>query len=217
MATAGEEYRRMTGLAGLATGLRMYLKRSKDCRPGSGLRPVDTRQSQSGRQLRSASVSWKNTMSGPAILGAILLALMVPAAFGGGYSLDDLEIIDPWARATPPGAPVSGGYLTIRNSGDEADRLISVSAPFAGRVEIHEMNMDGDVMQMRKVDGGLEVPAGGEIVLEPGGYHIMFMQLGGQLAAQEKYPVTLVFEKAGTIEVDFIVGRIGPGKSGHGD
>ncbi|MFZ2102574.1 MAG: copper chaperone PCu(A)C [Oricola sp.] len=121
------------------------------------------------------------------------------------YKLGALELVHPVARATPPGAPVSGGYLVIRNTGAEADRLIGGSTGFAGKVEIHEMVMDGDVMKMRPVDGGLEIPAGGEVTLKPGGYHVMFMMLKEPLQADSKQKVTLQFEKAGSIEVEFLV------------
>lgn len=115
----------------------------------------------------------------------------------------DLEIVAPLVRATPPNAPVSGGYLTISNHGSEPDRLIGGSAEFAARVEIHEMKMDGDVMQMRELENGLEIPAGGEVVLEPGGFHLMFMELGEMLKPGDKRKVTLEFEKAGAVELEF--------------
>ncbi|MEZ5813011.1 MAG: copper chaperone PCu(A)C [Rhizobiaceae bacterium] len=127
----------------------------------------------------------------------------------------DLEIVDPFARATLPGAPVSGGYMVIRNTGTEADRLLGGTAAFAGKVEIHEMTMDGEVMQMREIEGGLEIPAGGEVVLAPGGMHIMFMQMAGQLKEGEVRKVTLRFEKAGTVEFELPVRRVERG--GHGN
>ena len=138
------------------------------------------------------------------------------AALAHEYKLGNLEIIHPQARATAPGAPVSGGYMVIRNTGSEADRLIAGAADFAGKVEIHEMKMENDVMKMREIEGGLEIPAGGEVVLKPGGYHVMFMKLGEQLNEGEKRKVTLTFEKAGTIEVDFNVEVVKPGGMNHG-
>jgi hypothetical protein len=73
--------------------------------------------------------------------------------------------------------------MTIRNTGDKGDVLIGGSAGFAGMVQIHEMKMDGDVMKMREVEEGLAIPPGGEVMLEPGGYHVMFMQLKESLKA----------------------------------
>lgn len=125
------------------------------------------------------------------------------------HKVGSLEISHPTVRATPPNAPVSGGYLTIKNTGSDADRLIGGSAAFAGKVEVHEMKMDGDVMKMREVEGGLEIPAGGEVVLKPGGLHIMFMKLSERMTEGEKRMVTLEFEKAGTVELEFAVKDVG--------
>ncbi|MBO6553702.1 MAG: copper chaperone PCu(A)C [Roseitalea sp.] len=121
------------------------------------------------------------------------------------HKAGDLVIDHPVARATPANAPVSGGYMTIRNTGEEADRLMAGAADFAGKVEIHEMVMDGDVMKMREIEGGVEIPAGGEVVLKPGGLHVMFMQLDQQLEEGAKLPATLTFEKAGDVTVTFNV------------
>ena len=90
-------------------------------------------------------------------------------------------------------------------SAEEADRLMAGAADFAGKVEIHEMVMDGDVMKMREIEGGVEIPAGGEVVLKPGGLHVMFMQLDQQLEEGAKLPATLTFEKAGDVTVTFNV------------
>lgn len=139
------------------------------------------------------------------ILGTAASILMAGSALAHEYTIGDLVIDHPVTRATPANAPVSGGYMVIRNTGDQADRLIGGSAPFAGMVEIHEMAMDGDVMKMRELDGGLEIPAGGEVMLKPGGYHVMFMQLNERLVEGAEYDGTLVFEKAGTVDVTFNV------------
>ena len=136
---------------------------------------------------------------------ALATVLAATAAQAEDYTLGNLEIMAPYARATPVNAPVSGGYMTIRNNGSEPDRLVGGAAGFAGMVQIHEMTMDGDVMKMREIAGGLEIPAGGEVVLKPGGYHVMFMQLGEQMKPGEKRKATLQFEKAGTVEVEFDV------------
>lgn len=128
------------------------------------------------------------------------------------YTLGSLVILHPHARATPPNAPVSGGFLTIRNTGAQADRLISGSAGFAEKLEVHEMAMEGDVMKMRPVAGGLEIPAGGEVELKPGGYHVMFTGIDAQLKAGETRKAKLVFEKAGEIEIEFKVEEMQPGE-----
>ena len=148
------------------------------------------------------------------LLSAAILGLTSVAASAHEFKLGALEIDHPYARATPPNAPVSGGYMTIRNTGEQADRLISGEAAFAKRVEIHEMAMDGDVMKMRQLADGLEIPAGGEVVLKPGGYHVMFIGIDSQFKDGESRKVKITFEKAGTIELDFSVQDI---KAMHGD
>ncbi|MBW8639953.1 DUF1775 domain-containing protein [Hoeflea sp. WL0058] len=125
----------------------------------------------------------------------------------------DLEIDQPYARAAPPNAPVSAGYMVIRNTGAEGDRLVGGSVDFADHLEVHEMKMDGDVMKMRELSDGLEIPAGGEVVLKPGGFHIMFMKMKEQLKPGETRKVTLEFEKAGTVELELPVRDM---KGGHG-
>lgn len=146
-------------------------------------------------------------------LVGIMLAMLLTlasgiAALAEDIKLGNLEIINPHARATAPGAPVSGGYMVIRNKGSEPDRLVAASVDFAGKTEIHQMAMNGDVMVMRPVAAGLEIPAGGEVELKPGGYHVMFMKLNEQLKEGEMRKVKLVFEKAGEIEVEFKVEKV---------
>lgn len=135
------------------------------------------------------------------ILFAIAGILFTGSAFANDYKIAGLVINHPVARATPVNAPVSGGYMTITNNGAEADRLIGAVAEFAGEVQIHEMSMQGDVMKMRQLENGLEIPAGNQVMLQPGGLHIMFMKLENQLVEGEKYDAKLIFEKAGPIDV----------------
>jgi uncharacterized protein YcnI/copper(I)-binding protein len=118
----------------------------------------------------------------------------------GAVKSDDLEFKDGWARAMLPGQPTGGAYLTITNSGADADRLVGVTSPNAGKVEIHTMSMKDNVMVMRPVEGGLEVPAGGSLELKPSGEHLMFMELAAPFKEGDSVPVTLEFEKAGKIE-----------------
>lgn len=146
---------------------------------------------------------------------AALLAFAAPA-LAHDYELGDLVIDHPWSRATPTGAGVGAGYMVIRNEGEEADRLVGGEAPFAGRVEIHEMAMEEGVMRMRALSDGLEIPAGGSVTLEPGGYHVMFMQLQEPLVEGERRAATLEFANAGTIEVEFAVESIAASGADHG-
>lgn len=148
---------------------------------------------------------------------------LVASKTGTQFKAGDLVIETPWARATPGGAKVGGGYLKITNKGTAPDKLIGGSLLRAGSVEVHEMAMENNVMKMRRLEG-LEIKPGQTIELKPGGYHLMFMQLKEGLKAGETVKGTLVFEKAGSVAVEFRVAPIGaaspdakmPGKSsGH--
>lgn len=134
-------------------------------------------------------------------------------AAGGGTSLaiGKLAIEAPWARATPAGAKVGAGYLTIRNTGTEADALVAVEADFAGRSEIHDMTMTDGVMRMREVTDGLAIPAGGSVELKPGSLHIMFLDLKSGLKAGETVKAKLKFKSGAEGEVEFAVAPIGAG------
>lgn len=139
----------------------------------------------------------------------LLLALAHPL-FAHEFKVGDLEIVHPWSRATPDGAKVAAGYLEVRNAGSEADRLVSVTGDIAARAEIHEMAVDADgVMTMRPVAGGVEIPAGGNVALKPGGLHIMFLDLKQGAKEGEKFKGSLTFEKAGTVAVEFAVDAMG--------
>ncbi len=136
-------------------------------------------------------------------------ALITTAAAAQDYKLGSLEISQPWTRATAPTAKAGGGYVTITNKGTTPDRLIAVRSAVSDKAEIHEMKMEGNVMRMRELAKGLEIPPGATVELKPGGYHIMFMDLKAPMAKDAKVPVTLVFEKAGSIDVDLVVQPIG--------
>jgi copper(I)-binding protein len=146
-----------------------------------------------------------------------LLSAMVfaPSAFAHDYKLGALKIDHPWTRATAPTARAGGGFLTIVNNGTTPDRLIAARSPASMKVEVHEMKMDGNVMRMREVEKGIEIPAGATVTLKPGGFHIMFMELRAPLTQGAKVPVTLVFEKAGSIDVDFKIEAAGAATSHH--
>lgn len=153
---------------------------------------------------------------------ALILGLAIaPAAFAHGDASHDkaaasapvkvvatlgaLEIGSPFTRATLPNAPVGGGYLSITNTGDTDDRLVKVTTPIAKEGQIHEMAMQGDVMKMRQLADGLVIPAGETVTLEPGGFHLMFMGLNTPIVEGKPIAVTLEFEHAGSLVVDFAV------------
>ena len=138
-----------------------------------------------------------------------LFALAAGPALAQQFVTGDITVEKPWARATPKGAAVAAGYLTIRNRGVVADKLTGGSADFAAAVEVHEMSMKDGVMTMRQLVGGLEIPANGAVTLAPSGYHLMFQQLKRQLAKGETVKVMLTFEHAGSFVIEFPVGGIG--------
>jgi len=142
------------------------------------------------------------------VSGCVALALASAAAFAADVQLKSLDIREPFARATPPGAKSTAVFMTIENKGKEADRLLSASSPMAGIVEIHEMKMDGGMMQMREVKG-LEIKPGATVELKPGGYHVMLMDLKQPLKEGDSIPVTLKFEKSGSVDVKAAVGAMG--------
>ena len=121
----------------------------------------------------------------------------------------DLVITQAWTRATPKGAKIGGGYLTIENKGTAPDRLIGGSADIAGSVQVHEMSMDDGVMKMRPLDKGLAIEPGKVVKLAPGGYHLMMMDLKSPLKQGDRLSITLQFEKAGTVQVSFEVAAVG--------
>ena len=137
------------------------------------------------------------------------------------YRVGAIEIEAPWTRATPGGAKVAGGYLMITNKGSAPDRLIGGSATVAGRLEVHEMSVVDGVMRMRPLKDGLEIAPGATVELKPGGYHIMMLDLKQGLTEGETVKGTLVFERAGTIEIEYRIGPIGASSAGehggHGD
>jgi copper(I)-binding protein len=147
-------------------------------------------------------------------LTALATAFVFPAV-AHDYKLGSLEIVQPWTRATPSTAQTGGGFLTITNKGTTPDRLVSARSTASDKVEVHEVKMDGNVMKMRELEKGLEIPAGATVMLKPGGYHIMFVGLKAPFAKDSKVPLTLVFEKAGSLDVELTVEALGTSAPKH--
>jgi copper(I)-binding protein len=105
---------------------------------------------------------------------------------------------DGWVRTSVQGQKSSGAFMTL--TAKETTRLVSISTPVAGVAQVHEMQMEGDVMRMRAVQGGLELPAGKPVALSPGGYHVMLMDLKAALPKDSTVPLTLVFKDAKGVE-----------------
>ncbi len=125
-----------------------------------------------------------------------------------------IQITDAWAAPTPGGVSVSAGYLTITSTQDRDDTLLAVETTRAGRAEIHEMAMQGEVMQMRRAEH-LMIPAGGAVTLAPGGMHLMFYDVTAAFAVGEMIPVRLRFANAGEVTVELAVRPPSSGHSGH--
>jgi len=129
--------------------------------------------------------------------------------------IGDLEVTDAFTKAMLPGQPVGGGYFSIKNTGKADDTLVSITSPVAGTVEMHEMAMQGEVMRMRKLDGGIAIPAGKTVELTPGGLHLMFMKVTEPFKAGGTVKATLTFEKAGKMDITLPIEAAGPGGHQH--
>lgn len=136
-------------------------------------------------------------------------------AESGVVKAGDLEISAAVAKAMLPGQPVGGGNVTIKNDGASDDKLISIESSAAGRSELHEMAMSGEVMKMRKIKDGIVIPAGQTLNLEDSGHHFMFYNVKKPFADGDKIPVALTFEKAGKVEIELSVGSANAGKAEH--
>src|SRR5215467_221543 len=144
-----------------------------------------------------------------------ILAATAGTALAQTYTVGALKIEQPWARATPGGAKVGGGYLTITNTGSESDWLVGGTLAQAGRFEMHEMKMEGGTARMREVKGGLEIGPGQKVEFKPGGYHIMFVDLRAPFKQGETLKGQLRFEKSGTVDIEYKVEAIGASAPMH--
>jgi periplasmic copper chaperone A len=150
------------------------------------------------------------------LIPALLFAMIATGAAAHEYKVGSLTIGHPWTRATPKGAPVAGGYMKITNTGTTPDRLVSGSSEIAKRFEIHEMSMDGGVMKMRELKDGVEIAPGATVEFKPGSYHVMMVDLTKPPVKGERVKGSLTFEKAGKIDVEFVVEAIGGSPGGQG-
>jgi copper(I)-binding protein len=145
-----------------------------------------------------------------ALCGIVLAGVLTNApARANDIAAGDLVISQGWTRATPGGAKVAGAYLVIANKGATPDRLISATADFAEKAQLHEMTMNNGVMTMRPVDDGLVIDPGKTVKLAPGGYHLMLVGLKWPLRQGEKVAITLEFERAGPVGVPLDIEGVG--------
>lgn len=159
-------------------------------------------------------------------IAAVTLAVVAAPVLASAETVTkgNIKVETAWSRETPAGAKVAGGFMKITNTGTEADRLVGGSFINSKRVEIHEMAMEGGNMRMRELADGLEIKPGQSVELKPGSYHVMFMELEKHAKSGDTVKGTLVFKKAGTIEVGYKIAPIGAatpdGKAaggGHGN
>lgn len=149
---------------------------------------------------------------GISTFAAILLFATMQSPWAHEYKAGAITVGHPWSRATPAGAKVAAGYLTLKNEGPEADRLVAVASEISPNAEIHEMSVDANgVMTMRGLPEGIEIPAGATVELKPGSYHLMFMKITQPVKEGEKFKGSLTFEKAGKVDVEFAVQAMGRG------
>ncbi len=139
-----------------------------------------------------------------ALFATVTLLSASPWALSHEYKAGALHIDHPWARPLPPVAPNGGAYLTIMNHGAQADRLLGARTERAAVTEIHTHVQENGLMQMRQVDG-VDIPPHGTAILKPGGDHLMMMGLTAPLAEGDSFALTLIFEKAGEVQVEIKV------------
>ena len=149
------------------------------------------------------------------LLSAVAASLLALAASAHEYTAGSLKIVHPYARETPPAATVGSAYLAVANAGATSDRLVGGRTPRAERVEIHTMVHEGNVMKMRPLPNGLDIPASQTVTLAPGGLHLMLLGLGQPLREGERIPMVLTFERAGDVAVELEVQKVGAAATGH--
>ena len=155
------------------------------------------------------------------ILAALALSLLAAPAAAHDYTLGALQIAHPHAIASLPGAKAGSAYLAVTNTGLSDDRLIEVRGDIPS-IQIHDVVTEDGVTRMIEQEEGLLLPVGETVRLAPGGMHLMLMGLSAPLVEGEALPLTLVFEEAGEIAVEFAIEARGDamdhtGHGGHGD
>ncbi|MCG8491668.1 MAG: copper chaperone PCu(A)C [Sneathiellales bacterium] len=164
----------------------------------------------------------KTTLMAALVAGSLSVGALVTPALAHEHG-KKIMVDDAWTRARTASAKVAGAFMTLKNMTKEDDRLVSASSPISSRTEIHTTKMDDGVMKMIRLNDGIEVKSGATVQLKPGSYHVMFMGLKEQLSEGKQFPVTLTFEKSGTVDVTVSVKKAGAksmmdhGKMNHGN
>ncbi|MFO7757177.1 MAG: copper chaperone PCu(A)C [Roseovarius sp.] len=149
-------------------------------------------------------------------LKSSLLAGLATLALVTAATAQDIEIHDPYARSASPMAKSGAAFMVIRNTGDTGDHLIGVDSPAASKVELHTHREEDGVMRMIHVEKGFALPEGGEIRMERGGRHVMFMGLSAPFEQGDSVPLTLIFETSGEVTLDVPVDLERMPGAGHG-
>jgi periplasmic copper chaperone A len=179
--------------------------------------PVRKTQARSKFMTNGAKKAACYNLSAALIL--VLAQLAASPAPAKDYDVGSIHITQPWARATPKGASSGAAYMTVTNNGSAPDRMSCVSSDASRECQIHSMTMEGGVMKMRPVEGGLEIKPGETVTLKPSGFHVMLVNLKHPLTQAAQVKVTFKFEHAGTVDVECPVEAMGapaPGAAGNG-
>src|SRR6516164_5309848 len=163
--------------------------------------------------------SMANSPTATLFAATVAFACSTVAAPAADYDVGSIHIAQPWSRATSKGAKAGAGYMTITNKGTIPDKVSCVSDDASAQCEIHSMTMEGGVMKMRPVEGGLEIKPGETVTLAPAGFHVMFRDLKHALEEGKTVKVTLKFDKAGSVDVEYpilAVGATAPGTASGG-
>jgi copper(I)-binding protein len=129
-------------------------------------------------------------------------------AMANNYKVGSIEISSPWSRATPKGAQTAIGYMTIKNNGTTPDRFVGGSIDVADRFQLHAMTMEDGIAKMRELSV-IEIKPGQSVEFKPGGDHVMFVNLKHPLSKGDRLSGTLVFERAGKVNVEYSVESLG--------
>ncbi len=142
-----------------------------------------------------------------AFCSAVLLSSVLAAApvHAHDIKVGSIVIEHPWSRQSPMAADVAAGFMIITNTGSEDDRLVRATATISSNVQLHDMKMDGDVMKMVELPDGIVIPAGASVELKPRSLHVMFLDIVTPPKEGDTFAAKLVFEKAGTAEIEFEV------------
>lgn len=177
-----------------------------------GIQAVRTVRSDEGM----VRLCWRRMAEIGIALALTMAALLFVAWAAWAEAAGDVGVASAWARPTIGQGKATTAYMTITNAGETDDTLLGATSRKAERVELHQSKMSDDgIMRMRPVEDGLPIPAGGEVELAPGGYHMMVMGLGASLAEGGELPLTLEFAKSGQVEIAVPVRKGAGGANGQ--